>query len=314
MIVYGERALHGQRRPRAAEPRLAPEPRRRSPARACSRCRRTPNGRGMREAGFAPGHGPGYASLAAPGRDAAGIAEGLASGELHTVWLHHVDPLRNYPNRAAVGARARHRADGDRRRVAADRHGARVRRRRLPRRGLPREGRHARASGRAPAAAAARDRPPARRRRHSPAPACAPLWQVIADVARALGYDPGDVRTGAQVSRRLFDAVPFYDGHHARGDRRPRRALGRARGVRLARLGARRARRPARRARRRATASCGSAPTARCGRPRRSTSRRRCTSSAPARSPSSRRPTPTRSGSARATASRSATAPACART
>src|SRR5829696_3903156 len=37
----------------------------------------TPNGRGIREAGFAPGHGPGYASVSAPGRDAVGIAEGL---------------------------------------------------------------------------------------------------------------------------------------------------------------------------------------------------------------------------------------------
>jgi NADH-quinone oxidoreductase subunit G len=39
-----------------------------------------------------------------------------------------------------------------------------------------------------------------------------PLWQVIADVAKRLGHDPGDFRTGFQVSARLFDAVPFYNG------------------------------------------------------------------------------------------------------
>jgi NADH-quinone oxidoreductase subunit G len=39
-----------------------------------------------------------------------------------------------------------------------------------------------------------------------------PLWQVITDIARALGYPTGDFRTGAQVSRRLFEVVPFYAG------------------------------------------------------------------------------------------------------
>jgi NADH-quinone oxidoreductase subunit G len=38
------------------------------------------------------------------------------------------------------------------------------------------------------------------------------LWQVIADVAKRLGHDPGDFRTGFQVSTRLFEAVPFYKG------------------------------------------------------------------------------------------------------
>ena len=39
-----------------------------------------------------------------------------------------------------------------------------------------------------------------------------PLWQVIVDVAKTLGYETGNFRTGAQVSRRLFEAVPFYAG------------------------------------------------------------------------------------------------------
>ena len=139
------------------------------------------------------------------------------------------------------------------------------------------------------------DRPPARRERQ-PGTGVRPLWQVIADVARAARLTTGDFRTGAQVSRRLFEAVPFYAGITleeigGRGVRwverdefvSPAWEAGEARG-------------PGRRRPPPATASCASAPTARCGRPRRSTSRRCCTSSAPARSPSSRRSTPSALG------------------
>jgi NADH-quinone oxidoreductase subunit G len=38
-----------------------------------------------------------------------------------------------------------------------------------------------------------------------------PEWQVIADVARAAGFDLG-VHTSAMASKQLFDAVPFYAG------------------------------------------------------------------------------------------------------
>ena len=109
-----------------------------------------------------------------------------------------------------------------------------------------------------------------------------PLWQVIADVARALGHDPGRCR-----HRRAGLAPPVrrpcrsttgltLEEIGGRGVRWPERD-----DVRLARRGSRRSSTspPARPPR--ATARCGSAPTARCGRPRRSTSRRRCTSSAP---------------------------------
>jgi NADH-quinone oxidoreductase subunit G len=46
------------------------------------------NGRGLREAGFA-------------GADAAGIASGLAEGELSVAYLLHADPLARYPDREA---------------------------------------------------------------------------------------------------------------------------------------------------------------------------------------------------------------------
>ena len=177
-----------QRRPRAAEPRVAPGPRRASPAPACSSCPRTPNGRGLREAGFARRPRPGLRDRrrARPrrrrhrrGPGERRSAHGLAAPRR---------PAAHLPGPPAVGARARHRTDGDRRRVAADGHGARVRRRRLPRRGLPREGGHAHASGRAPAAAAPGDRPPARPgrpARHRRAAAVAGHRRG----RRALGYD-----------------------------------------------------------------------------------------------------------------------------
>jgi len=38
------------------------------------------------------------------------------------------------------------------------------------------------------------------------------VWQVISDISRALGHDPGTVLTGAVASKRLFEAVPFYEG------------------------------------------------------------------------------------------------------
>ena len=165
----------------------------------------------MREAGFAPGHGPGYTTLAAPGRDAGGIAEGLASGELHTVWLHHVDPLRNYPDRPLW-----ERALGTAQTVIAVesqmtdtvREFADVV---FPAEAYPeKEGTLVHPDGRLQRLRPAIGRP--RGAGGQPGSGVRPLWQVIADVARALGYETGDFRTGAQVSRRLFEAVPFYAG------------------------------------------------------------------------------------------------------
>jgi NADH-quinone oxidoreductase subunit G len=39
-----------------------------------------------------------------------------------------------------------------------------------------------------------------------------PLWQVISELSKALGHDPGINLTGAQASQKLFAAVPFYAG------------------------------------------------------------------------------------------------------
>ena len=228
-----------------------------------------------------------------------------ASGELHTHLAAPRRPAAQLPRPPAVGAGARHRADRDRRRVAIDRDDSRARRRRLPGRGVPEkegtithpDGRLQRlrlAVGRPRAEAAARVRRPAavagdRRGR----PRARPRFRRCPQ--RRAGLDPA--LRGGPVLRR----------HHARGDRRPRRALGRARRA-SPRPGSRPtldvpSGQPAA-----AKAACGSAHSARCGRTRMSTSRRRCSSSAPARSRSCRRRTPTRSVSATATGSRSGTA------
>ncbi|HEY3727358.1 MAG TPA: NADH-quinone oxidoreductase subunit NuoG [Solirubrobacteraceae bacterium] len=58
------------------------------------------NGRGLREAGVVPDAGPGYATLANPGRGAAQIARAAADGELTALYLMQADPVRDLPDRA----------------------------------------------------------------------------------------------------------------------------------------------------------------------------------------------------------------------
>ena len=74
------------------------------------------NGRGLREAGVLPNAGPGPRRAAA--RAAASTRRrsppALASGELTALYLLGVDPLRDLPDRARVGGRARARDDRDR--------------------------------------------------------------------------------------------------------------------------------------------------------------------------------------------------------
>jgi NADH-quinone oxidoreductase subunit G len=209
VIVYGERALRGQAG--RALLNLASRLNLSVAGAGLLTIPATPNGRGVREAGFAPGHGPGYTSLAAPGHDAPRIAEGLASGDLHSVWLHHVDPLRTFPDRAlwdrALGTAQAVIAVDSQLTETLREHADVV----FPAEAYPeKEGTITHPDGRLQ-----RLRPAighARGRGGQPGSGVRPLWQVIADIARALGHDPGDARTGAQVSNRLFEAVPFYNG------------------------------------------------------------------------------------------------------
>ena len=55
-------------------------------------------------------------------------------------------------------------------------------------------------------------------------------WQVLAELALRARRWTSTCSTAPMASQQLFDAVPFYAGPDARGDRRARRALAGARG------------------------------------------------------------------------------------
>ena len=211
MIVYGERALRGQAGRAllnlASRLNLRGD-RRRRPARAAVHAERPRPARGRLRARPRPGlH---LARRARPRRATASPRASRAASCTRSGCTTSTRCAR-YPNRSLWD-----RALGTAQTVIAvdsvlTRHDPRARRRRLPRRGLPGEGRHARASRRARAAAAPGDRPRPRRRPAGQrrAPAVAGHHR---DRARARLRRPARRRTGAQVSRRLFEAVPFYAG------------------------------------------------------------------------------------------------------
>jgi NADH-quinone oxidoreductase subunit G len=164
-----------------------------------------PNVRGLREAGFAPGHGPGYETLAQPGRDARGIAEGLASGELSTVWLNYADPVRFFPDRTlwerALGTAQTVIAVESVMTETVREHADVV----FPGEAYPeKEGTVTNLDGRVQRLRVAIGRP--KGRSGMPGSGVRPLWQVISELG-----DLG-VLTGAAASQQLFDAVPFYAG------------------------------------------------------------------------------------------------------
>ena len=180
MIVYGERLTHGARGDHAARALLNVAGRVVTADHDGAGLLELPagtNGRGLREVGVLPNAGPGLTPVSPPGLDSAGIAAAAAAGELRALYLLHVDPLRDLPDRAAVGA------------------GARARRRpssRTPRfltEGLcehatsssppsptPRRRARSRIPTGACSACARRSRAPTR---------CAREWQVLADLCRA---------------------------------------------------------------------------------------------------------------------------------
>ena len=311
MIVYGERLLAGAGGAQAARALLNLASRLGLSGRDGAGLLEAPsstNARGLREAGFAPGHGPGFATLAERrhGRARASPAA-LASAELSTVWLHHADPLRAFPDRAAWEA-----ALGTAQAVIAvdsvltdtiREHADVV----FPAEAYAeKEGTLTHPDGRVQRLRPAIGRPKGPDQQSGSG--VRPLWQVIADVAERTGLELG-VRTGPMASQQLFDAVPFYagltlDAIGGRGIRWP--ASEAAAALRGRAVGARQARGARTPCRRRRRARCAWAPSARCGAPRRSTSRRRCASCARARSSSSRPSTRSGSGSATATRSRSA--------
>jgi NADH-quinone oxidoreductase subunit G len=204
VIVYGERLVSGPRAAHAARALLnvahrlglaehehagllAP------PANA--------NGRGMREAGFLPDAGPGWAEVGG-GRSAGEIARALVGGELGALHLLHVDPLRTHPDRPVWEA-ALAKASG----VVA--HAA-----------VLTEGIAEYADVVFPAESYAEKEgtvthPDGRLQRLRPAIGRPGLvraeWSVLAELAERLGA-PAAALTGPLVTAQLAEAVPFYAG------------------------------------------------------------------------------------------------------
>jgi NADH-quinone oxidoreductase subunit G len=166
------------------------------------------NGRGLRETGVLPNAGPGLSDPPAAGagdgigRDAAGIADGLASGELTALYLLQSDPLLELPGRelweralhraATVVAHASFLTDGIREYADVV---------------FPSET-YAEKEGTV-------THPDGRLQRLRPAVAhpgsTRPEWSVIVELASRLGLDL-EVLTAGMASAQLFDSVPFYAG------------------------------------------------------------------------------------------------------
>jgi NADH-quinone oxidoreductase subunit G len=162
------------------------------------------NGRGLREAGVAPGFGPGYSapSGGASGRGAAEIAAAAADGELTALWLFETDPVRDRPNRG-LWERALHHAGL----VVA--HAS-----------VLTEGLREHANVVFPAESWAEKEgtvvhPDGRVQRLRPAighPGQVRAgWSLIAEIARRIGFDLG-VASGPEAFDQLVGAVPFYAG------------------------------------------------------------------------------------------------------
>ncbi len=165
------------------------------------------NGRGLREAGVLPNAGPGLSeppSATSDGdpRDARGIAQGLAEGELAAVLLFQSDPLsessdpelweRALERASTVIAHATFLTDGLREHANVV----------FPAQAYAeKEGTIVHPDGRIQRLRPAVAHPGSTRAQ----------WQAIADLSARIGLDFG-VRTGAMASQQLFDAVPFYAG------------------------------------------------------------------------------------------------------
>jgi NADH-quinone oxidoreductase subunit G len=162
------------------------------------------NGRGLREAGVLPNAGPGLTDPPAQGRDAAGIAAGLAEGELSALYLLGCDPLRELPDRElwlraleAAGTVIAHTA--------------------FPTETIAQYADVVFPAEVYPEKEGTLVHPDGRLQRLRPAIAHAGEvqagWRVLAELALALGLELDlDLLSGASASRMLFEAVPHYAG------------------------------------------------------------------------------------------------------
>ena len=207
VIVYGERLLAGARGEQTAQALLNLATRLGLGDRDGAGLLEIPaaaNGRGIREAGFAAAHGPGYADLAAPGPS--DLVRAFADGDAGVLYLLGADPIATERDRAGweaalakattVIAHAAALTDGLREHADvifpaeayAEKEGTIVHPDGRVQRLRPAIGR----PGRLDAGVRAG-------------------WQVIAELAERAGAGLG-VLAGPMASQQLFAAVPFYAG------------------------------------------------------------------------------------------------------
>jgi NADH-quinone oxidoreductase subunit G len=199
VILYGERLLSGPRGSEAAQALLNLAARLGLAAHEGAGLLEIPsatNGRGIREAGFAATHGPGYA----------GVEGSPGEGDASVLYLLHADPVRTEPDRAAwEGALAKATSVIAHASTLSDslrEHADVV----FPAEAYAeKEGTLVHPDGRVQRLRPAIGRP------GSLGAGVRPGWQVIADVAERAGTDLG-VLAGPMASAQLFDAVPFYAG------------------------------------------------------------------------------------------------------
>jgi NADH-quinone oxidoreductase subunit G len=209
VILYGERLLTGPRGEEAAKALLNLAARLGLRGREGAGLLEIPssaNGRGVREAGFAPAHGPGYADVASGALTAPSVAAALAEGQLSVAYLLHADPIRTGADRAAWEA-----ALGSAQTVIAhassltdtvSEHADIV----FPAEAYAeKEGTVTHPDGRVQRLRPAIGRPGALDE------GVRAGWHVLAEIARRAGFD-GRVLAGPMASAQLFDAVPFYRG------------------------------------------------------------------------------------------------------
>ena len=213
VIVYGERLLAGPRGEQAARALLNVAARFGLAGRDGAGLLCVPgstNGRGVAEAGFAPGHGPGYAAVETTGLDAGGIAAALADGSLSTLYLMHADPLRAFADRplweSALGAAQTVIAHESLMTETVERYADVV----FPAEAYAeKEGTLVHPDGRVQRLRTAIGRPGIPN--SVPGSGVRAGWNVIAEVAKRAGHDLR-VLAGPMASKQLFDAVPFYEG------------------------------------------------------------------------------------------------------
>jgi NADH-quinone oxidoreductase subunit G len=203
VVVWGERIARGSEGGEAAEALLALADALGIEAREESGLLEVPevtNARGLREAGCLPDAGPGLAATDI-GMDAAAIRDGLESGEISSLLLFGVDPIRDYPD-SEGWRRALGNADfvvcfsllENETTARADVL-------------LPLES-HAEKEGTVthPDGRLQRVRPSAERPGD-----IRPGWQVLAEVAAGLGHETG-ISSAPDALAAVADAVPFYAG------------------------------------------------------------------------------------------------------